>query len=384
MANRVKTDYPGVFHREATRVGGSGTERIYYVVYRKNGKLHEEKAGRQYADDMTPARAAGIRAELIEGKRLTRKEAREKAEAERKARADKWTVDRIWKAYKGGRRPGKALKTDEGRYDNYLKDPFGGKEPSEIVLLDVERLKRNLLKIKKPQTVVHVLNLFTWIINHGVRHGWCGPLPFQIQKPRVDNEKTEDLTADQLKKLLETIDKDSNATARAFLKMVLFTGMRRSELFKLRWQDVDFHRSVIHIRDPKGGASQKIPLSDAARKVLESHPRTRSQYVFPGKDGGQRVEIRKPVNRIKKAAGLPEDFRPLHGLRHVYASMLASSGQVDMYHLQRLLTHKNPKMTQRYAHLRDDALRRASGVAGDIIGQLTGESKRDQNTAKTA
>ena len=51
---------------------------------------------------------------------------------------------------------------------------------------------------------------------------------------------------------------------------------------------------------------------------------------------------------------------PLHGLRHVFASTLASSGKVDMYTLQKLLTHKSPIMTQRYAHLRDDALKRAS------------------------
>jgi len=57
------------------------------------------------------------------------------------------------------------------------------------------------------------------------------------------------------------------------------------------------------------------------------------------------------VNTIKKAAGLPKDFRALHGLRHVYASMLASSGQVDLYTIQKLLTHKSPAMTQRYAHL---------------------------------
>jgi integrase len=51
--------------------------------------------------------------------------------------------------------------------------------------------------------------------------------------------------------------------------------------------------------------------------------------------------------------------------------MLASSGQVDMYTLQKLLTHKSPLMTQRYAHLRDEALRKASDLAGDIIGQAT-------------
>jgi hypothetical protein len=49
--------------------------------------------------------------------------------------------------------------------------------------------------------------------------------------------------------------------------------------------------------------------------------------------------------------------------------MLASSGQVDLYTLQKLLTHKSPDMTARYAHLRDDALRRASELAGDIVEQ---------------
>ncbi len=53
----------------------------------------------------------------------------------------------------------------------------------------------------------------------------------------------------------------------------------------------------------------------------------------------------------------------MHGLRHVFASTLASSGQVDMYTLQKLLTHKTPSMVQRYAHLRDDAMIRASEVA---------------------
>jgi len=87
-------------------------------------------------------------------------------------------------------------------------------------------------------------------------------------------------------------------------------------------------------------------------------PRT-SEYIFPGEDGGQRVTIQKAVRRIRKTAGLPDTFRPLHGLRHAFASRLASSGQVDMYTLQKLLTHKSPVMTQRYAHLR---MRRCAGL----------------------
>jgi integrase len=49
--------------------------------------------------------------------------------------------------------------------------------------------------------------------------------------------------------------------------------------------------------------------------------------------------------------------------------MLASSGQVDLYTLQKLLTHKSAAMTQRYAHLRDETLRRAADLAGDLISQ---------------
>jgi integrase len=154
------------------------------------------------------------------------------------------------------------------------------------------------------------------------------------------------------------------------MKLVLFTGMRRGELFKLQWGDVDFERGFIHIKDPKGGPEQKIPLNDSAREILANHERSESPYVFPGRDGRQRVTIQHAATRIKKRAGLPKDFRPLHGLRHVYASMLASSGQVDMYTLQKLLTHKSPQMTQRYAHLRDEALRQAADLAGTLIDQV--------------
>ena len=157
--------------------------------------------------------------------------------------------------------------------------------------------------------------------------------------------------------------------------MALYTGMRRGELFKLKWQDVDFDRGFIRIVGPKGGQDQTIPLNAAARRVLEAHPRT-CEYVFPGEDGGQRVTIQKALRRIREAAGLPASFRPLHGLRHAFASRLASSGLVDMYTLQKLLTHKSPMMTQRYAHLRDGALRKASELAGSLVDDVvTGTDK---------
>lgn len=372
---RFKTQYPGVFFIEGKSLYNGKPERIYNIRYRKDGKQIEEKAGRS-SEGMTPARVAVLRSERISGKRQTNKERRQEKKAQEEAEAGRWTVDKLWDQYKDGRPRNKSLRVDDGRYENFLQKPFGGKEPKEILMLEVDKLRLRTLKDKSPQTVVHILNLLERIVNYGYKRGLCHRLEFHVQKPRVNNIKTEDLMPDQLEALLEAIDADDNIQARNLMKMTLFTGMRRGELFKLKWVDIDEQRGFIKIRDPKGGPDQAIPLNEGSRSVLDSHIKTGSPYVFPGRGGQQRVDINKQVNRIKTRAGLPKDFRPLYGLRHTYASMLISSGKVDLYTLQKLLTHKDPRMTQRYAHLRDQPLKDASQVAGDIISEAA--SKKDE------
>lgn len=364
---RHKTKYPGVYFVEGTSVANGKLERIYYIIYRKNGKLIEEKAGRQFQDDMTPSRAASIRSQRIDGTQLSNKARRA---AERKEKEPKWTIDRLWTEYKSQKPDSGSVRTDSGRYKNYLREQFGHKEPCELVQLDVDRLRINLLKQKKPQTVKHILMLLQRTINFGAKKALCESIKFKIEMPRVNNIKMEDLNPEQLSRLIEAIDQDSNTQAANLMKMALFTGMRRGELFRLTWNDIDFERGFILIRDPKGGIDQKIPLNSATRSLLEKHSRTDSPFVFPGRGGKQRTDIKKQVNRIKERAGLPKHFRALHGLRHVYASMVASSGRVDMYTLQKLLTHKSPRMTQRYAHLRDEALKKASNIADELIQQV--------------
>lgn len=366
--DRIKTKYPGVYFVEVE--GKTGHERIYYIRYRRNSILNEEKAGFQFADDMTASKANQIRAARIKGE-LSNTEKREQVKAAKQAKADKMTINSLWDEYKANKADSKAINTDEGRYEKYLQPSFGDREPHEIIRLEVDRLRMKLLKTLKPQTVKHVMGLLKRIVHYGAARQLCQNLNFEIESVRVDNQKTEDLNPDQLKKLLEEINKSQDIEAAAIMKLALFTGMRRGEMFKLKWNDIDFQRGFIAIKNPKGGVSQKIPLNEQARQVLENHPRT-SDYVFVRPDGEPFTDIRRRVNPIKQAAGIPDDFRALHGLRHTYASMLASSGQVDLYTLQKLLTHKSPVMTQRYAHLRDEALRNASTLAGQIIANVIG------------
>ena len=362
MAIRKKTKYSGIFYREAQRIGYKGLERIYYVVYKKGGKTIEAKVGRQYADDMTPARAARLRSDYIEGKALP---------ASQKRKESRWTLSALWESFKNHKKNElKSFRDDLYRYKKHIDPVLGNKLVDDLCTLDIERLKRNLSKELAPATVKQVLALIKRMVRFGTGLGYFkmpDPGKLSIKMPEINNETTEDLTSEQLKNLFKVLDEHKDKQIANLMKLALFLGMRRSELFRLQWKHIDFDRGFVLLVDPKGGKDQKIPLNDAARNVLLSHERTTSPYVFPGRGGHQRKDCKHAVAIIKEKAGLPDDFRPLHGLRHVFASALASSGKVDMYTLQKLLTHKNASMTQRYAHLRDEALKEAAEVASDIF-----------------
>jgi site-specific recombinase XerD len=98
-----------------------------------------------------------------------------------------------------------------------------------------------------------------------------------------------------------------------------------------------------------------------------------SPYVFPGKNRGQRTDFKGPWQRIRKAAGLPGNFR-FHGLRHHFASTLVSSG-VDLSVVQALLTHKDARTTQRYAHLQPGAMWEAALKSGKLLTPKNAGSK---------
>jgi len=395
----IRTRYPGVYVILGTDPLGD-PQRIFYISFRRNGKQHFEPVGREgdRTEDgkkITEAVAAGIRSDKIKGRLLPNRERREAERAEKKAVAERWTFDKLWTEYKAGKPEEKRSATDETNFTKHLFPAFGDKEPREIAPLDVDRLRMKLSKKLKAGTVKNILELLRRLSNFAKKKQLCDPLSFPVTMPKVNNLKTEDLNAGQMAALLTILrdgtvtDKDGKETtldpdAREIMLLAIYTGMRRGEIFRLTWEDVDFRRGFITLREPKGGTDQTIPLPEEAREFLEARPREKTKegkeipYIFPGRGGKMKADASKHFRAIREAAKLPADFRPMHGLRHVFASMLASSGEVDLYTLQRLLTHKSPTMTQRYAHLTDAALKRGSNVMSRIVadaGKAGGESR---------
>ena len=240
-------------------------------MYRRNGKLIEEKAGRQYQDRMTPAKAAALRIQKIEGSILTNQQDREAARTQKEAEEARWTFGRIWEAYVEAKPDLKGLAQDRSRWRKHLESTFGDKEPHDIILLDLDRLRVRLQKKYAPQTVKSCLALLRRLVKWGISRGICQPLSFQIEMPKVNNQVTEDLTQEQLARLLVAIENDPHPHAGHLMKLALFTGMRKSELLRLRWNDLDF----------KGGHRAGFWARCVMAWALSSRPRCSPPKAWP-------------------------------------------------------------------------------------------------------
>ena len=286
------------------------------------------------------------------------------------------TLSEVWKKYEPWAREHKpkSFVTDKGYYRKHLKNRFGSKRLDTISPFDVERLMLAMKKGKSkrgrpytPTTIRHVVVLLSRLYSIAETWGmYEGSNPCRkVKKPTLNNQVTEFLTDEELTRLLQTLATWPNKMSASFVLFLLYTGLRRGELFKLQWRDIDLHRQTITLRDPKGKKDTALPLSNKAVDILLNIPREYdSPFVFYGKNGQQRTDFSGPWKRIRKAADLPPTFR-LHGLRHHFASALVSAG-VDLFTVSKLLTHKDVKTTQRYAHLGDQALREAVALSDQL------------------
>lgn len=337
-----------------------GRDKRYRVCVSIKGKRVT-----RVVDNLTIAREteAAIKGDMIRGE----------FEINRRGKKKIPTLIEVWERYLPWAKEHKKSWIDDLRYyRKHLEPRFGKRSLDAISPIDIERMKLELKKgINKrgqpyaPATIKHQLVLLRRLYNLARRWNlYEGKSPLEaVEMPRLDNQKTEFLKEDELSRLLETLEKWPCRESATFVKFALFTGLRRGEIFKLTWDDVDFERGLIRLQDPKGGKTQTIPVSNEALQVLKELE-VISPCVFPGKDGKQRTNFNGPWQRIRQAAGL-SDFR-LHGLRHHFASALVSAGY-DLLVVQKLLTHKDAKTTQRYAHLAPGALKEAAMKSGELL-----------------
>jgi len=162
-----------------------------------------------------------------------------------------------------------------------------------------------------------------------------------------------------------TVDEEMrlfNAAAPWLRELMLFaihSGMRMGEILGLTWAEVDLFRRTVMVFKSKNGERRTIPLNQTALELLKHKYGSRSvetELVFPS-EALTRLNasnISRSLHLALKKAKMT-DFH-FHDLRHTCATRMVQAG-VDLYKVQRLLGHKSPIMTQRYAHHYPESLR---------------------------
>tara|TARA_R110002095_G_scaffold191831_1_gene169523 strand:- start:380 stop:1537 length:1158 start_codon:yes stop_codon:yes gene_type:complete len=193
-----------------------------------------------------------------------------------------------------------------------------------------------------------------------------------LQKYR-EEKRTRWLKDEEVQNLCIVLDSYRNQNIANIFRILLLTGARKNEVLKAQWNEFDFKREVWTkpAHNTKQAKMEHIPLSSQALELLKQMKLEAegSPFLFPGKVPGQPLkEIKKAWETIRQSANIA-DVR-IHDLRHTYASHLVSSG-LSLSIVGKLLGHTKTATTQRYAHLADEPLRKATAVFGDKFEGLT-------------
>jgi integrase len=162
--------------------------------------------------------------------------------------------------------------------------------------------------------------------------------------------------------------------ARDYLRLVMFTGLRRSEALRLRWAEVDLVGRTLLVPETKNREPLMLPLSNFLHELLSQRQCQvqRSEWVFPG-DGssGHLEEPKKFIRRVRAASGV--DFT-LHDLRRTFIT-IAESLDIPAYALKRLLNHKDRSdVTAGYIVINVDRLRTPIQKITDYILRAVNEN----------
>ena len=185
-----------------------------------------------------------------------------------------------------------------------------------------------------------------------------------VKEYELNNQRQLFLSKSQTKRLLAEVDKSPNQHLKYIIPMLLLTGARKREVLDASWSDFDMLNNLWTIPITKNGKKRILPITPPLQELLNRIPK-QSKFLFASpKTNKPYISIFNSWDTARKKANLPEVR--IHDLRHTYASALVNA-KCSLYEVQVLLGHSTAKMTQRYAHLSNESLMRASSFAGRLV-----------------
>ncbi|RZV18339.1 site-specific integrase [Aliarcobacter butzleri] len=356
-SKRFNTKFSGVFYRES--ITNDKLDKTYYIRYKdKNNKDKEIKIGK-YSEGFRENYCNQLRNEIITKQRI----GEEPPAATRNKKKKILSIETISENYFSEKKEGGYKGTDESNYKNYILPYFKTLDFENISKNDIQifsnQLKKTKSLIKKElisdKTINNILNFLKTLIKYAFKNDYIkNDFSKYIQLLEIDNARERFLTKDEIK-LLFDYSKDDE-TLYLLFKLALNTGARLATLLNIHKKDIDFTHDLLTLKDFKNNSTYKAFLTDDLKALLEK----KVNSLKPN----DKLFISNPERRLR--AKLDELFNKdiddndrknkivFHSLRHTFASHLAING-TPIFTIQKLMNHKDIRMTLRYAKLSPDS-----------------------------
>jgi site-specific recombinase XerD len=172
-----------------------------------------------------------------------------------------------------------------------------------------------------------------------------------LPRPKKERKLPVVLSETEVRTLFE---KTTNPKHRVLLMTVYSAGLRVSEVVRLKWEDIDSDRGMIHIRGGKGKKDRYTLLSEVVAELLNRyHELYKSrEWIFEGQSSQKHISIRTAEYIFEQAARRAEIIKDvsIHSLRHAFATHMLEQG-TDLRYIQHLLGHESIKTTEVYSHV---------------------------------
>lgn len=378
---------PGIRCRQhPTRKHGIKPDVYFVLRFTVDGSTHQEALG-WASEGMTLAKARIELSKLKEAKRTgegarSLRERRE-LEAKKKEELEKQrqiiqnasiTVSQYWDTEYWPAQAHKAkgsLIAEQALWNKWIAPEIADVPLSTLTPAHIEKIKANMLKFQKaPSSIKYALAVVSQLWNFAFRNnivdGICPTK--QVALPKKDNRRQRYLARSEAEEFLKAL-REHSQTIHDIAIFGLDCGLRFGEIASLSWEDFDFPRGQIFIRDPKARANRIAFMTTRIRNILDGYKNQRTGLIFPDKNGNKRERIPKAFRKIADEMFNQNISDPrlrvcFHTLRHTFASWLVEGG-ISLYEVKELMGHSDFSMTQRYSHLSPDGLQLAIKVIED-------------------
>jgi integrase len=254
---------------------------------------------------------------------------------------------------------------------------FGGKQIGDLNLWLIEKYKaKRKDEGKKPETVNKELSILRRMFNLAVEWKLITTNPVQGMKPvKIQRYLPRVLTEEEFHKLYQA----ASPHFKPILLCAYMTGMRRSEIAKLKWEDIDFKRGYIYVKETKNDESRSIPMAKPLLITLaELRKRATGEFVFTTPRGEPYTYItawKRAWEGALRRSGIGKCR--FHDLRHTFVSNLIVGEKEDLATVMELSGHKDIRMLRRYSHTRESAKKTAVEKLGERLNRLFMDTSSD-------